>query len=141
MFYKPLLYPLLAQVLLTFIVMVRMYARRIPEFQIRNIDPEAVKTRRDAGELLVDSASSADNFSNLFEMPVLFYTAVLLALTSMLSDPVLVALAWMYVILRYVHSVIHTTYNSVRHRFYAFIASAVVLLAIWVRLGTLIVLS
>lgn len=141
MFYKPLLFPLLAQVLLTFMVMVRMYATRIPEFRARNIDPEAVKTRKDKNELLIDSARSADNFSNLFEMPVLFYTAILLALVLMLSDPVLVALAWLYVALRYVHSFIHTTYNSVWHRFYAFIASAGVLLVIWLRLGALIVLN
>jgi len=141
MFYKPLLYPLLAQVLLTFLVLVRMYATRIPEFIQRDIDPERVKTRRDQGVLLVDSTHSADNFSNLFEMPVLFYAAILLALTLMLSDPVLVALAWLYVALRYVHSFIHTTYNSVWHRFYAFIASAGVLLIIWARLGALIVLN
>lgn len=141
MFYKPLLLPLLAQVLLTFIVFFRMYATRIPEFKAKRIDPNAVKTRRDKNELLVDSANSADNFANLFEMPVLFYTAILLALTLMLSDLVLVGLAWLFVGLRYVHSFIHTTYNNVWHRFYVFFASALVLLIIWVRLGALIVLK
>lgn len=140
MYYKPLLYPLLAQVALTFIVLVRMYATRIPEFIARKIDPEQVKTRRDKGELLLDSAASADNFSNLFEMPVLFYAAMLLALTMMLSDPLLVALAWVYVALRCLHSLIHSTYNTVMHRFFVFIFSALVLLLIWVRLGALIIL-
>lgn len=141
MFYKPLLLPLLAQVLLTFLVMFRMYATRIPEFQRKNIDPNAVKTRRDKADLLVDSANSADNFSNLFEMPVLFYAAMLLALSLLLSDAMLVALAWLYVGLRYVHSLIHVTYNNVWHRFTVFMASALVLLVIWVRLGALILLK
>ena len=57
------------------------------------------------------------------------------------SDLVLVSLAWMYVALRYVHSFIHTTYNTVMHRFYVFAASAMVLLVIWLRLGALILLN
>ena len=118
-----------------------MYATRIPEFRARNIDPETVKTRRGQRELLLDSAPSADNFSNLFELPVLFYTAILLALILMLSDPLLVTLAWLYVVLRYIHSFVHTTYNSVWHRFYAYIASAAVLLVIWLRLGALTILN
>lgn len=141
MFYKPLLYPLLLQVLLTFVVMFRMYAQRVAEFRAKRIDPEEVRTRQPFRERLTDSAASADNFSNLFEMPVLFYTAIVLALTLLISDLVLVALAWMYVALRWVHSYIHCTYNRVMHRFYAFAASALVLLLIWVRLGALVVLK
>ncbi len=141
MFYKPLLLPLLFQVLLTFVVMHRMYFRRIAEFKDKRINPQSVPTRQKFRESLTDSANSADNFSNLFEMPVLFYTAILLALILMLQDSVLVTLAWMYVLLRAVHSYIHTTYNTVIHRFYTFAASCLVLLGIWVRLGWYIIIS
>ena len=141
MFYKPLLLPLLAQVLLTFIVMFRMYSKRIAEFKAKRIHPDSVKTRQLFREKLTDSANSADNFLNLFEMPVLFYAAVLLALSLLLTDYLLVALAWLYVALRYVHSFIHVTYNTVMHRFYVFAASAMVLLVIWVRLAALILLK
>ena len=43
--------------------------------------------------------------------------------------------AWAYVLLRYAHSFIHVTYNQVMHRFAAFVASAVVLAFLWIRLG------
>ena len=141
MFYKPLLLPLLIQVALTFAVLIRMYYTRILEMQRRKIDAQALDTRRRGRELLTDSAASADNFGNLFETPVLFYTAILLALTLLLQDPVIVALAWMYVILRAAHSFIHTTYNTVMHRFYAYILSCIALFAMWVRLGWYIVVS
>jgi hypothetical protein len=139
MFYKPLLYPLLLQVGLTFLVMIRMYQTRLGEMQRKHIDPQDVATRARGRQVLTESAASADNFANLFEMPVLFYTAILLALTLMLQDPVIVALAWMFVLLRAVHSLIHTTYNTVIHRFTAYIMSSIALLGIWVRLGWYII--
>ena len=140
MFYKPLLLPLVIQAALTFVVMFRMYRLRINEFKTKRIHPQTVPSRHKFRQLLTDSAPSADNFSNLFEMPVLFYANILLALILMLQDPVLVALAWLYVFLRVVHSIIHTTYNTVIHRFYVFAASAVVLLGMWVRLGWYIII-
>lgn len=141
MFYKPLLYPLLGQVLLTFTVMFVMYFQRVAEFKAKRIRPQEASTRAQARERLTHSARSADNFANLFETPVLFYTAILLALTLLLSDQLLVMLAWAYVVLRAIHSFIHCTYNRVLHRFYVFLASAVVLVFIWIRLGALIVLN
>jgi hypothetical protein len=141
MFYKSLMLPLLGQVLLTFVVMFTMYFRRIEEFKAKRIHPDSVKTRHEFRNRLTDSANSADNFLNLFEMPVLFYVAMLLAMTLLVSDALLVALAWLYVVLRVAHSVIHVTYNTVMHRFYVFAASALVLLVIWVRLASLILMK
>ena len=72
MFYKPLLLPLLAQVLLTFIVMLRMYHQRLTEFRDKSIDPQSVPDRAHGTRVLVDSAASSDNFINLFELPGCF---------------------------------------------------------------------
>ena len=138
MFYKALLYPVLVQVALTFFVMMRMYLQRVAEFQRKNIHPQKAATRVKSRELLTDSAASADNFSNLFEMPVLFFVAMLLAITLLLQDPVLATMAWLYVGLRIAHSMVHITYNTVMHRFYLFALSAFTLFLIWVRLGWLI---
>ena len=137
---KALLYPLLIQVALTFAVMIRMYLTRVDEFKRKRIDPNSVPTRQAFAARLTDSANVADNFANLFEMPVLFYTAIVLALTLLIHDPIIITLAWLYVALRVIHSLIHCTYNLVMHRFMAFAFSAVVLLALWVRLGWIIVL-
>jgi len=138
MWFKPLLIPLLAQVALTFVVMIIMYRRRVAEMKAKRIHPQRTKTRSVAHGVLTDSESAADNYSNLFESPILFYTAILLTLILMVQDSILVILAWTYVASRYAHSFIHITYNRVMHRFSAFVFSCFVLLGIWVRLGWII---
>lgn len=138
MFYKPILIPLLVQVLLTFTVWVYMYAWRIPEIRRKSIDPQRLQDRTAAHELLPDSASASNNLKNLFELPVLFYTAVLLSLVLMIQDPALVQLAWGFVLLRIVHSTVHCTYNNVTHRFVAYALSSLFLLFMWIRLGSYI---
>jgi hypothetical protein len=141
MFFKPLLLPLLVQVLLTFSVWVYLFAWRIPEIQRKGIDPQRLKDRATAHELLPDSANASNNLKNLFELPVLFYTAVLLSLVLMIQDMLLVQLAWGFVVLRIVHSVIHCTYNNVNHRFAAYALSCLFLLFMWIRLASFILLS
>jgi hypothetical protein len=138
MYFKPLLIPLLAQVALTFLVMIIMYRKRVTEMKTKRIHPQSAKTRSTALGVLTDSESAANNYANLFESPVLFYTAILLTLILMLQDTILVILAWVYVGSRCVHSVIHVTYNRVMHRFMTFLFSSLVLFAIWIRLGWII---
>ena len=138
MYFKPLLIPLLAQVALTFAVMLVMYRRRVVEMKTKRIHPQRIKTRSGMHGVLVDAESAANNYANLFEGPVLFYLAILLALILMLQDGIIVTLAWIYVASRYVHSFIHITYNRVMHRFWVFVFSTLALLAIWVRLGWII---
>jgi hypothetical protein len=141
MYFKPLLLPLLAQVALTFIVMLVMYRKRVTEMKSKRIHPQRTKTRSMSHGVLTDSETAADNYANLFESPVLFYTAILLTLILMVQDTILVVLAWTWVSSRYLHSFIHITYNKVMHRFSVFIFSSLVLLAMWVRLGWIIIQS
>ncbi len=141
MFYKPLLYPLLIQVALTFLVLFRLFLLRVKEFRARRIHPESVPTRTRMQESLTDSAAASDNLQNQFETPVLFYVAVIIALTLLLQDPLLAALAWTWVSVRILHAAVHLTYNRVMHRFYFFACSLAVLLMMWVRLGWLIFLK
>jgi hypothetical protein len=138
MFFKPILLPLLAQVLLTYLVWVYMYYQRISEIRAKRIDPQALDTRAHGQSQLTASASSADNLKNLFEMPVLFYVALVLSMVLMIQDGMLVALAWAFVLLRALHSLVHCTYNQVMHRFGLYIASSLMLLMIWIRLATYI---
>jgi hypothetical protein len=140
-YFKPLLIPLLAQVALTFIVMLIMYLKRLAEMRSKRIHPQRIKSRSAAHGELTDSETAANNYSNLFESPVLFYTAIVLSLILMLQDSMLVMLAWIYVTSRYVHSFIHITYNQVVHRFLVFVFSIFVLVAMWVRLGWIILQS
>jgi hypothetical protein len=136
-----MLLPLLAQVLLTFTVWFYLFARRIPEIMNKNIDPQNLRDRVQSHALLTDSAPASNNLKNLFEMPVLFYAVVLLSLVLMIQDGVLVALAWGFVILRVIHSLIHCSYNNVNHRFGAYALSCLLLLMMWIRLASFILLQ
>ena len=75
------------------------------------------------------------NYMNLLELPVLFYVAGVLLLVSPCTSLTSIYLAWLYVGLRIVHSVIHLTYNKVLHRLAAFAASNAVLVALWIDVG------
>jgi len=135
MFYKPILLPLLAQVILTFLVWIYLYVTRLREIQQKDIRPQRLARRSDGQNLLTESAGPSDNFKNLFEMPVLFYLAVVLSLVLLIQDDLLVKLSWGFVILRVMHSAIHCTYNRVLHRFTVYVASTLALILIWFRLG------
>src|SRR4051812_40496854 len=60
------------------------------------------------------------NLMNLLEMPLLFYVVGIAIYVTHHVRPGPVTLAWIYVGLRLVHSVIHVTYNHVRHRLIVF---------------------
>jgi len=79
------------------------------------------------------------NYINLLELPVLFYiSCTFLYLTETVSEWT-INLAWMYVTLRIVHSLIHVTYNSVPHRFTVFVVSNLVLCALMILMTLYIV--
>ena len=139
MYYKPLLLPLLIQVFLTFLVWFRMYYQRINEMKEKNIEPQELATREKGRQLMIDSAASSDNLRNQFEMPVLFYLAIVLALNLMWQDPMLVTFAWLFVAFRTAHAIVHTTYNAVMHRFWMYLFSCFALLGMWARLGWYII--
>lgn len=126
--------PALAMVALSFVVLGVMFSRRVAQMKRDRIHPQAVATSKQAAERYSDVAP-ADNFRNLFEMPVLFYLAVVVAAQTGQTGTTVLALAWAYVGLRVVHSAIHCGYNKVMHRFRAFALSVFVLLVLWVVLG------
>ena len=126
----PIWLPCVALVGLTALVWVKLYADRLGEMRARRIDPQELATTRAAAGRL-ERTAAADNFRNLFEVPVLFYLlCVALALNGG-ATPGLVGAAWGYVFLRAVHSLIHVTYNRVTHRFLAYVASTLLLFGMW----------
>ena len=126
----PIWLPCAAMVGLTALVWLKLYADRLGEMRARRIDPQALASARDAAGKL-EKTAAAENFRNLFEVPVLFYLlCVALALTGG-STRGFVAAAWAYVGLRCVHSLIHVTYNRVVHRFLVYVASTLLLFGMW----------
>ena len=122
---NPLLLPLLAMVGLTLLVLTRLYLMRLAEMKRSRIDPQQLAGSADKG-LLKDTRAS-DNFSNLFEAPVLFYVLLLATIANGIDDPALLVLAWTFVALRAVHSAVQCTYNRVMHRFSAYALATLVL--------------
>lgn len=127
-------WPAFVLALLTFSVMIRMLTSRIAEMKANKIHPQAITTSATLAAKMPDSRA-ADNFRNLFETPVLFYAALFFAQSTQSNDQIVLALAWLYVALRVVHSFIQCSYNKVMHRFYVFFTSVGVLMAIWIVLA------
>ena len=70
-------------------------------------------------------------FSNQFELPLLFYLLIALALPLRHTDLVIVLLSWVFVITRFVHAGIFVTSNNVQQRSLAWFAGVLVLFAMW----------
>lgn len=122
--------PALAMAALTFAVWWRMFFMRVGQMKRERIHPQKVATSGQVSALLTDSRA-ADNFRNLFELPVLFYLALVVADRLDMVDGVSVALAWAFVMLRVAHSAIQVTYNRVMHRFATYVAGGMVLWLLW----------
>ena len=71
-------------------------------------------------------------FANQFEVPVLFYVLIALALPLRHADLIIVMLSWVFVVTRFAHAGIFVTSNDVRTRSLAWFAGVLVLFAMWV---------
>ena len=127
---NPVLWPMFAMVLLTLLVWLRLFQTRLGEMKQRRIHTQTVATSVQMAQRVEDSRA-ADNFRNLFELPVLFYAAALLAVQAGSDSTLLLILCWIFVVLRALHSYIHCTYNRVMDRFKVYLLSGLVLWAIW----------
>ena len=130
----PLLAAVVALALWSFVMLVWLYATRIPAMLRLRL---AYDPRRPASEfldrILPEVRWKADNYNHLMEQPTLFY-AVALTLALIGQEGGLNAgLAWAYVALRVVHSLIQATVNAVAARFAVFVISSLVLLALTFR--------
>lgn len=122
-------YPVFAQVILTFALLygtgrVRVAAIKKGETRVKDIalGQNAWPAR---------ATQFANAYNNQFQLPVLFYTVVILSLVSGPVDRILVALAWGFVVMRLVHAWIYVTTNNVSQRFNAFVAGLVFLATMW----------
>jgi len=132
---ESILIPVFALVLLTFLVWSTLYLFRVGFMQKNRINPQRVSTRAKAVAELQPVAGPSDNLQNLFEFPILFYVLVLLLYLTKRVDDLFLVGAWVFVVLRYVHSFIHCSYNRVMHRFFVYLASSFIVWFMWARLA------
>jgi hypothetical protein len=124
-----ILKPVFAQVALTFVLMFWMAKERLDAWRAGTVVRGEPGTR----PTWVGRAGYVSNaFHNQLEVPMLFYALVAFALIADAIDSRMIVMAWVYVALRYLQAIIHTTYNYIPHRFFAFLAGCMVLVAMWV---------
>lgn len=134
---SPILGPVLAQVGLTLVVLLWLYAKRIPAMSAAKVDPEKLQ-RKDPKAVAAMPLSThfpADNFVNLFEAPMLFFVLCFVVHLTGYNDMTIINMAWAYVFLRSLHSIIQCTYNKVMHRFPIYMLSSFVLIAMYARIS------
>ena len=129
---KLLILAMAAQVLLTLVILVLMGRERVPRIMSGEIRMADVAVERTAYPLRARLLSN--NFDNQFQLPVLFYVAVMLVLWTGGVGWVELILAWLFVALRYVHAAIHVTTNTLLQRFAVYTAGLAVLAALWLLL-------
>lgn len=125
-----MLYPMFAMVALTFVVLICTATLRVRSVLRKEIPIKyyRVMAGYEAPEQVIKVGRQ---LSNLFEMPVLFYVAGLayLALGLQIQGPVIVA--WMFVLTRIAHAIVHVTYNNPLHRLIVFMAGNLCILVMW----------
>jgi hypothetical protein len=131
--FHSLLTPALALVVLSLIVWAAMVATRIPAMAKAKMPPQSARYTAELTTLPAPTRDIGDNYKHLMEQPTIFYALVFYSYLAGQQDGLNIALAWAYVGIRVVHTAIQTTTNIVMLRFYAFLASSLVLVVIAAR--------
>ncbi len=129
-----LLAPVIALALWSHVILLWMYATRLPAIRAAKLKPDPFAPRGvQMATLPARVRWKSDNYTHLMEQPTLFYAvAVVLALLGE-GDALNAALAWTYVGLRVAHSLMQTLINKIEVRFLLFSLSALVL--IWLTIN------
>jgi len=119
-------------VFLTFIVLLLIPIKRFRAAFAKQVTPEDFalgESARVPGNVTLANR----NFMNLLEVPVLFYVLCLALFVTETVSSFFMTMAWIYVVARLVHSVVHIAYNNVMHRLICFATSNIVLIVMWVQ--------
>ena len=125
------LLPVLALIIWSLIVWAWMYALRIPAMQKAGIRPDDARHPGSLDALPASARQVADNYNHLMEQPTIFYALAFFVVLAGHDGGLAVTLAWAYVVLRVIHSLIQNTVNRVMLRFLVFSISTIVL-NVWV---------
>lgn len=134
-----ILLPLLSQIALTFVLLTMTGHSRVSSIQRGETKSRDIALGQpNWPERVIKIGNS---FNNQFQLPVLFYVAVILAYVLRAADLLFVTLSWAFVATRLVHAYIHVTSNHVSRRFYAFASGFAVLVAMWIILAARILIG
>ncbi|MDO9338591.1 MAG: MAPEG family protein [Caulobacter sp.] len=128
--FESVLAPALALVIWSLLVWLWMYATRLPAMSKARLDPQDARFPGSLDVLPDGVRQVANNYNHLMEQPTIFYALAFITYLAGLQSPFTAGLAWGYVALRIVHSLIQNTVNRVPLRFLAFSLSTIVLM-VW----------
>lgn len=136
---KSFLLPVMGLVLWTFVIWAWMYSTRLPAMRAARMKPDPQAPRGEQmAKLPARVRWKADNYNHLMEQPTLFYAVAIVVALAGKGTQVDLALAWGYVGLRVVHSLVQTLINKIEVRFVLFFLSSLLLLALAVRAGLML---
>ena len=127
---ESVLAPVLALIVWSLVIWLWMYVTRIPAMSKAGIKPQDARFPGSLGGLPDGVRAAADNYNHLMEQPTIFYALAFLTYLLGLQSPLTAGLAWIYVGLRVLHSLVQVTVNAVTVRFLVFVLSTIVL-ATW----------
>jgi hypothetical protein len=128
---QPILQPVVALVLWSMVMWAWLYATRIPAIVGAKLEMAPSMTTAELNQHLPPHVRwKADNYNHLMEQPTVFYAAALVLALAGQGDGLNAALAWGYVAIRVVHSLVQALANVIMARFLIFMTGSVVLLAL-----------
>jgi hypothetical protein len=139
--HSPILAPVVALVLWSLVVLAWVVLTRLPALKAAGIDLAKARGGRPGaldGVLPDGTQWKAHNYIHLMEQPTLFYAVCLTLALLGAGGGLNATLAWSYVALRVVHSLIQGTSNIIRYRFLAFALSTLVLIALTVHAALIV---
>jgi hypothetical protein len=123
------LLPLFVQIFLTFALLMGMAMSRGQAIKSGETKFKDIALRQPNWP--ARAAQLGDCYANQFEVPVLFYVLIALALPLRHADLIIVMLSWVFVVTRFVHAGIFVTSNDVRTRSLAWFAGVIVVFVMW----------
>lgn len=137
MYYSPILAPVVALVAWTLLIMFWMVVTRFAAMKRKNIDLKGRVGGRGGAQLegvVEDEVMwKAHNYMHLVEQPTLFYAIAMVLAVGHAGGGYSEILAWAYVALRVVHSVVQTTVNIVAYRFLLWMLASLALVGLVVQ--------
>src|SRR4029079_8579660 len=124
------LLPVFVQVGLAFFLVLWMVAARTKAVKARETSLKDIAAGQPKYPGRV--AQVGNCFSNQFEVPVLFYVLIALALPLRHADLFIVLMSWVFVVTRLVHAGVFVSSTDLGQRSTAWIAGGIVLLAMWI---------
>lgn len=131
---QAVLAPLFVQIILTLVLLYGMGGLRGAALRSGKVRPEDMELQTSGWP--ARATQFGNSFRNQFELPVLFYVAVLVAWTTRKADLLFVVLSWLFVLSRIGHALVHVTVNRVPLRGGVYAIGGVILTILW---GVLIV--